>query len=75
MGEKHHPAQSWYKSKHREFKATMLFDEYAAMERFQVDEVQFYALPRHVRARMVAYGRIGSFVSLVDQYDHRPKGK
>lgn len=53
----------------------MLFDEYAAMERFHKDEMQFYALPRVMRARMIAYGRISSFVSLVDQFDHRPKGK
>lgn len=52
----------------------MLFDEYAAMERFGIDEVQFYILPRDVRARMIAYGRISSFVALVNQFDQRPKG-
>lgn len=45
------------------------------MERFGIDEIQFYSLPREVRARMVARCWIDSFLSVVQMYDARPKGK
>ena len=54
---------------------SLLYNEYEAMERFGVAEPQFYALPRDVRARMVAKLLIDSFMNVYRQWEGRPRGK
>ena len=57
------------------FKVSLLYNEYQAMERFGLSELDFYLLPREVRARKVAYVLIDGFVTLYRAYEGRPKGK
>lgn len=54
---------------------TLFYNEYQAMERFGLNEVEFYQLPRDVRARKVAYVLIDGFMSVYRAYEGRPKNK
>jgi len=45
------------------------------MECFGLSEMDFYLLPRDVRARKVAYVLIDSFLSVYRAWEGRPKGK
>jgi hypothetical protein len=54
---------------------TLLYNEYQAMERFGMSEMEFYLLPRDMRARKVAYTLIDGFMSVYRAYEGRPRGK
>lgn len=58
-----------------QFKSSLLYNEYQAMDRFGLSETEFYLLPREVRARKVAYVLIDGFLSVYRAYEGRPKGK
>jgi len=45
------------------------------MERFGLSELDYYQLPRDIRARKVAYVMIDGFMNLHRAYEGRPKGK
>ncbi len=57
------------------FESSLLYNEYQAMERFGLSEMDFYLLPREVRARKVAYVLIDGFLSVYRAWEGRPKGK
>jgi len=45
------------------------------MELFGLSELEFYLLPREIRARKVAYVLIGGFLNVYHAWESRPKGK
>lgn len=57
------------------FTTSLLYNEYQAMERFGLSELDFYLMPREIRARKVAYILIDGFLSVYRAYEGRPKGK
>jgi hypothetical protein len=57
------------------FEVSLLYNEYQAMERFGLSEMDFYLLPREIRARKVAYVLIDGFLSVHRAWESRPKGK
>lgn len=57
------------------FEVNLLYNEYQAMERFGLSELDFYLMPREIRARKVAYVLIDGFLSVYRAYEGRPKGK
>lgn len=57
------------------FKVSLLYNEYQAMERFGLSELEFNLMPREVRARKVAYVLIDGFLNVYRAWESRPKGK
>lgn len=57
------------------FEVSLLYNEYQAMERFGLSELDFYLLPRDTRARKVAYVLIEGFLNVYRTWEGRPKGK
>ena len=56
-------------------KTSLLYNEYQAMALFGMSEIDFYLLPREMRARKVAYVLIEGFMSVHRAWEGRPKGK
>lgn len=57
------------------FEVSLLYNEYQAMERFGLSEMDYHLLPREMRARKVAYVLIDGFLSVHRAWEGRPKGK